>query len=792
MFTSLLAGMSAAQAGVNKWTSVGPDGGLVHDLAFHPTDPATMYAATFGGLYRSNDAGASWQLTAPPTTLGNYFRATALAVAVGDPASVHIASAYGDGLRSDDRGLTLSVTTSGVTLKAHSFAIAAAADGSAIYYTVNRGIYLSTDGGRTRQLRGRLLGDLDVHVYKLCVDPSDAQIVYAVTWDGLYRSTDAGASWIRAFAPPALSSGVQTMAIDPQHTGRLWIATSASLQVSDDAGATSRTVLNESVIDIDVDPTDPQIIYATKRYDGNVMRTTDGGTTWTALPVPQRPKLGNERFAIHPADSSRLYLFGDTGILTSTDGGANWQHIDHGIHATSPGQFSNAPASSGHLFFPILGNRIGALRPGEDTVDFTVNTPGTPSEPATEATAILSLPTTLVAAFRDRKIALSSDLGVHWTPAATPPAAEIASLAAVHNGAWTLYAGTSDGLYRSDDLGNHWSPAGNGLPAHTAVGDIAVAADQTTVYTAVLSGTSSNSVVYQSLDGGQSWAPTPKALEKRGALVVAHPTESRTLLVGTNEGAFKTTDAGQTWQALELFPGVTDSPVSAVAIDPVDPDIIYIDSPGAIANMVRSVDGGVSFQRLMPDYYDAGGAVSITVASDPAHLVLAATTGGGVRQMSIQPDLQLAIESPASVAPGSELEFTAKATNKGPFDATGVQVETQLPTGISATSATSDVGTCAISSNFVTCKLGILRTDGTASIRVRATPATSGSLAINAKIEGAQPDSISANNSASASVSVSTPPPPSNPGGGGGGGSFDVFAALAMMWMFLLRRVQRQ
>ena len=50
IFTSLLAGMNAAQAGVNKWTSVGPDGGLVLDLAFHPTDAATMYAATSGGL----------------------------------------------------------------------------------------------------------------------------------------------------------------------------------------------------------------------------------------------------------------------------------------------------------------------------------------------------------------------------------------------------------------------------------------------------------------------------------------------------------------------------------------------------------------------------------------------------------------------------------------------------------------------------------------------------------------------------------------------------------------------
>jgi uncharacterized repeat protein (TIGR01451 family) len=192
----------------------------------------------------------------------------------------------------------------------------------------------------------------------------------------------------------------------------------------------------------------------------------------------------------------------------------------------------------------------------------------------------------------------------------------------------------------------------------------------------------------------------------------------------------------------------------------------------------------------MPDYYDAASAASLTVAAEQSHLVLAAVPGSGIRQISIQPDLELDVAPPAGtgVSPGSAVEFAITATNQGPFDATGVQLEASLPAGTTATSVTGDASTCVILSNVVTCTVGILRTDGAATIRVRTTPSTVGALAIDARVTGAQPDSVTGNNSASASASVTERPPASNSGGGGGGGSFDAIAALALLWMFLLRR----
>jgi photosystem II stability/assembly factor-like uncharacterized protein len=50
-----------ASAGVDQWTSIGPEGGVVHALVIAPSNPNVLYAGTSGGgVYRSADGGASW------------------------------------------------------------------------------------------------------------------------------------------------------------------------------------------------------------------------------------------------------------------------------------------------------------------------------------------------------------------------------------------------------------------------------------------------------------------------------------------------------------------------------------------------------------------------------------------------------------------------------------------------------------------------------------------------------------------------------------------------------------
>ena len=53
---------SAVSAGVNTWTTSGPGGGNIRELAIDPVNPATLYAAAeSGGLFKSTNGGGSWR-----------------------------------------------------------------------------------------------------------------------------------------------------------------------------------------------------------------------------------------------------------------------------------------------------------------------------------------------------------------------------------------------------------------------------------------------------------------------------------------------------------------------------------------------------------------------------------------------------------------------------------------------------------------------------------------------------------------------------------------------------------
>ena len=55
-----LAFVPAAMAGDGVWTSNGPDGGFVMDLAFDPSAEGKIWAATLSGVFVTDDAGESW------------------------------------------------------------------------------------------------------------------------------------------------------------------------------------------------------------------------------------------------------------------------------------------------------------------------------------------------------------------------------------------------------------------------------------------------------------------------------------------------------------------------------------------------------------------------------------------------------------------------------------------------------------------------------------------------------------------------------------------------------------
>src|SRR5262249_23714107 len=72
-----------------SWRALGPDGGEIFDLAFAPSRPQALYAATTSGVFRSLDGGASWSYS--NTGLAENTLVNSLAVDPVRPLTVYTA-----------------------------------------------------------------------------------------------------------------------------------------------------------------------------------------------------------------------------------------------------------------------------------------------------------------------------------------------------------------------------------------------------------------------------------------------------------------------------------------------------------------------------------------------------------------------------------------------------------------------------------------------------------------------------------------------------------------------------
>lgn len=169
------------------WTSVRPalPGTDIHAFAASATEPDTFYAFVVGhGLYKSRDAGASWQQLgqAPGSTMS-------LAAARAGGRDVLFAATMEAGIiRSTDDGKTWE------PVRELAAAGAISAVGETVYAGARNAVLVSRDAGKTWQRR-----TFTKNAALVAPAPSDPSVVYVVT-DRLevWRSADGGNTWERA------------------------------------------------------------------------------------------------------------------------------------------------------------------------------------------------------------------------------------------------------------------------------------------------------------------------------------------------------------------------------------------------------------------------------------------------------------------------------------------------------------------------------------------------------------------------------------------------------------------
>ena len=283
----LAAGLTAwtAHAGVGAWTSLpgpGNAAGIVNVIAGHPTDATRRYLATQGGMYVSHDAGGTWQLSnsgIAPTPAGYY-------------------------------GVTDMAVTASLVYITPWF----------LQKSTNRGSAWVRTGWVTENPQALVLA----------VDPRNETTVYAGANQGVYKSSDAGATWKYL----AGNSPVSALAVDPGNPSVLFRGVSSGIYRTQDGGLTWTQVNSQlSVHTFAFGSADSQTIYAGTNGSG-VWKSTDGGSTWKAsnrCTAPCSPTTLDNLFVTRIiVAGGTVYLGSSNGLYKSVDGGANWTQANNG------------------------------------------------------------------------------------------------------------------------------------------------------------------------------------------------------------------------------------------------------------------------------------------------------------------------------------------------------------------------------------------------------------------------------------------------------------------------------
>jgi len=357
-----IAGAAGAPAQLS-WRSLGPavSGGRVAAVAGTNADPALLYVgAAGGGVWKSTDAGQHWE---PVFDAEGIPSIGAVAIDPRDERIVWVgtgeANPRNDVMQGDGVYLTAdgAKTWKKVLPLQNSLVSSILIDprdpqrvlvgvlGDAFADTPDRGVYRTADGGKTWTKTLYLAPDSGV--CDMAMDPAAPDVVYAGMWefrrtgwslqsggahDGLFKSTDGGATWseVRANGLPAGELGRIAVAIAPSNPKRIYALIQSKeglLWRSDDAGASWAMVGDDPLVDerpfyfshIFVDPLDQDKLWSVSVH---LTVSTDGGKHFTTT---GQGLHGDHHAMWIAADGKRIVEGNDGGVALSFDDGASWR-----------------------------------------------------------------------------------------------------------------------------------------------------------------------------------------------------------------------------------------------------------------------------------------------------------------------------------------------------------------------------------------------------------------------------------------------------------------------------------
>ncbi len=348
-----------------QWRLIGPyRGGRALAVTGVRGQPEVFYMGSVsGGVWKTVDGGNSWTpLTdhEPIASIGS------IAVPDSDPNVIYVGTGegcprgdvtHGNGVwKSLDAGKTwvhLGLEQTETIPKIivnpqNPNEVFAAALGHIFGPNAERGVYKSSDGGKT--WKKVLYKDEKTGAVDVAFEPSNPHVLFAALWEvnrtpyslssggpgsGLYRSTDDGETWKQLLGHGLPSGiwgrvGVSVSRADSNRVYALIEAAQGGLYRSDDGGDTWTLINGDHKLwqrawyymHVFADQKSADTLYV---LDVSMYRSTDGGRTFSTLHPPHGDTHG---LWINPDDPRRLINGNDGGATISVDGGETWSSLD--------------------------------------------------------------------------------------------------------------------------------------------------------------------------------------------------------------------------------------------------------------------------------------------------------------------------------------------------------------------------------------------------------------------------------------------------------------------------------
>ena len=558
-------------------------------------------------------------------------------------------------------------------------------NGNVVYIAAAQGgVWKSVDGGTTWNPLTDFLSSLASGA--LAFDPINPDILYYGTGeqhysgdsfygDGLFRTSNAGATWSKIAPKTSVGSYIARVAIKPTDPNLLFVASDLGVVRSTDGGSIwTVTLAGGHCNDIAIDPVTPTTVFAAIRGVG-IYKSLDDGATWTLL-AGGLPTTGFLRINFGMSRSNPQVLYASfvssgsdygalLGMFKTTNGGASWTQLTSTPnYLRSQGWYDNCvmvdPANSnvcyaGGVFPYVPGFDFGLIKTIDGGATWTDITKNGKGQLHPDQHFLLIGPDGTLWVANDGGIWKSTNGGTRWTncnaglglaqlyATGLHPTDANVMLAGTQDNGTLHYTGTvgwpqlkeGDGgqaavewanpsiwystyvdfnpLYRWTNNGKNFSIVTGGWTADRTSHFNGPLVIDPNVASTLLVGTYR---VWKSSNGGTSWTTvSPDLTTGSGHLrsLAVMSGNSSTMLSGSSDGlAYLTTDGGSSWTLRNA--GLPAAKLPSMIFDPTSSSIAYTCADVSTGPRVFVTgDAGVNWTSITGNLPDGVRALALTV-----------------------------------------------------------------------------------------------------------------------------------------------------------------------------------